>query len=279
MLQNDSHFLASAVILDATNLSKQPLKHFYDNFSIYRKKYFYFYFNSKNIFIFIAKKVDYNYIVIEGCIGAGKTCFTKRFAEDFNAKIILEQFADNSFLPKFYEDPERYAFPLEMSFLTDRYGQLKNMLTQTDLFANFTVADYFIDKCAIFSQNNLKSDEYSLYLKIFEIISSFLPRPELIVYFYKEVDILLSNIKKRGRDYEQNISGEYLHNIQQGYLNYFKLLPEIPIIIVDTNHLDFVQSDEDYNYLVSLIQKSYNSGIHRITSDKLFLNSIYSLEK
>ncbi len=222
--------------------------------------------------------MDYNYIVIEGCIGAGKTCFTKRFAEDFNARMILEQFADNSFLPKFYEDPERYAFPLEMSFLTDRYSQLKNMLAQTDLFADFTIADYFIDKCAIFSQNNLKNDEYSLYLKIFEIISSFLRRPELIVYLYKDIELLLNNIKKRGREYEQNITGEYLHNIQQGYLNYFKHLPGIPILIVDTNHLDFVKSDDDYNYLISLIQHSYSPSIHRITSDKYFLNSVYSSE-
>lgn len=206
--------------------------------------------------------MNYNYLVIEGCIGAGKTCFSKRLAEDYNAKIIYEQFADNSFLPKFYEDPQRYAFPLEMSFLTDRYNQLKNKLTQTDLFSQYTIADYFIDKCLIFSKNNLNKDEYSLYLKIFDIINSFIPKPDLIVYLYKDVDLLLKNIKKRGRDYEQNIDYKYLDDIQKGYLDYFKLLSNIPIVIIDTNKLDFVSSEEDYQYLKTVINKKYENGIH-----------------
>jgi len=206
--------------------------------------------------------VNYNYLVIEGCIGAGKTCFSKRLAEDYNAKIIYEQFADNSFLPKFYEDPQRYAFPLEMSFLTDRYNQLKNKLTQTDLFSQYTIADYFIDKCLIFSKNNLNKDEYSLYLKIFDIINSFIPKPDLIVYLYKDVDLLLKNIKKRGRDYEQNIDYKYLDDIQKGYLDYFKLLSNIPIVIIDTNKLDFVSFEEDYQYLKTVINKKYENGIH-----------------
>ncbi|MDD2411868.1 MAG: deoxynucleoside kinase [Bacteroidales bacterium] len=206
--------------------------------------------------------MNYNYLVIEGCIGAGKTCFSKRLAEDYNAKIIYEQFADNSFLPKFYEDPQRYAFPLEMSFLTDRYNQLKNKLTQTDLFSQYTIADYFIDKCLIFSKNNLNKDEYSLYLKIFDIINSFIPKPDLIVYLYKDVDLLLKNIKKRGRDYEQNIDYKYLDDIQKGYLDYFKLLSNIPIVIIDTNKLDFVSFEEDYQYLKTVINKKYENGIH-----------------
>ena len=206
--------------------------------------------------------MNYNYLVIEGCIGAGKTCFSKRLADDYNAKIIYEQFADNSFLPKFYEDPQRYAFPLEMSFLTDRYNQLKNKLTQTDLFSQYTIADYFIDKCLIFSKNNLNKDEYSLYLKIFDIINSFIPKPDLIVYLYKDVDLLLKNIKKRGRDYEQNIDYKYLDDIQKGYLDYFKLLSNIPIVIIDTNKLDFVSFEEDYQYLKTVINKKYENGIH-----------------
>ncbi|MDD2346568.1 MAG: deoxynucleoside kinase [Bacteroidales bacterium] len=206
--------------------------------------------------------MNYNYLVIEGCIGAGKTCFSKRLADDYNARIIYEQFADNSFLPKFYEDPQRYAFPLEMSFLTDRYNQLKNKLTQTDLFSQYTVADYFIDKCVIFSKNNLNTDEYSLYLKIFDIINSFIPKPDLIVYLYKDVDLLLKNIKKRGRDFEQNIDYKYLDDIQKGYLDYFKLLSNTPIVIIDTNQLDFVNSEEDYQYLKNIINQKYENGIH-----------------
>lgn len=212
--------------------------------------------------------MNYNYLVIEGCIGAGKTCFSKRLADDYNAKLILEQFADNSFLPKFYEDPQRYAFPLEMSFLTDRYNQLKNSLTQTDLFSQHIIADYFIDKCAIFSKNNLNKDEYSLYLKIFDIINSFIRKPDLIVYLYKDVDLLLKNIKKRGRDYEQNIDFEYLDNIQKGYLDYFKLLSNIPIVIIDTNELDFISSENDYQYLQTIINKEYENGIHYLAESK-----------
>ncbi len=215
--------------------------------------------------------MNYNYLVIEGCIGAGKTCFSKRLATDYAAKLILEQFADNSFLPKFYEDPQRYAFPLEMSFLTDRYNQLKNTLTQTDLFTQYTIADYFIDKCAIFSKNNLNKDEYSLYLKLFDIINSFIPQPDLIVYLYKDVELLLKNIKKRGREYEQNIEFEYLDNIQKGYLDYFKLLSSIPILVIDTNNLDFVASDHDYLYIKNIINKEYEPGIHFIAeSDNPF---------
>lgn len=215
--------------------------------------------------------MNYNYLVIEGCIGAGKTCFSKRLADDYNAKIIYEQFADNSFLPKFYEDPQRYAFPLEMSFLTDRYNQLKNKLTQTDLFSQYTIADYFIDKCVIFSKNNLNKDEYSLYLKIFDIINSFIPKPDLIVYLYKDVDLLLKNIKKRGRDYEQNIDYKYLDDIQKGYLDYFKLLSNTPIVIIDTNQLDFVNSEEDYQYLKNAINQKYENGIHYLAESNHLL--------
>lgn len=209
-----------------------------------------------------------NYLVIEGCIGAGKTCLTKKLAEEYHTKLILEQFADNSFLPKFYEDPQRYAFPLEMSFLTDRYSQLKNTLTQTDLFSQHTVADYFIDKCLIFSKNNLNSDEYSLYVKLFNIINSFIPQPEMIVYLYKDVNLLLKNIKKRGREYEQNIQFEYLDNIQKAYLEYFKILTNIPILIVDTNNVDFVESEKDYQYVKNIIGRQYDNGIHYITDNE-----------
>nr|MBC8147774.1 deoxynucleoside kinase [Bacteroidota bacterium] len=147
--------------------------------------------------------MKYNYIAIEGNIGAGKTSLSTRIAEQFNAKLILENFEDNSFLPKFYKEPDKYAFPLEMSFLAERYQQLKDRLTDQDLFKSFTISDYFINKSLIFSRKTLQKDEYLLYSKLFEIIISSLPQPDLLVYLYLDIDKLKSNIIKRGRLYEQ----------------------------------------------------------------------------
>ncbi|MBP5711084.1 MAG: deoxynucleoside kinase [Bacteroidales bacterium] len=209
--------------------------------------------------------IPYNYAVIEGCIGAGKTTLSTKIAEDLNTNLILERFADNSFLPKFYEDPEHYAFPLEMSFLSDRYQQLKNF--QRDVFkSSLIIADYFINKCIIFSKNNLKGDEYSLYLKIANLIFDALPKPDLMIYLYNSIERLQQNISVRGRDYERNISPEYLSNIQEGYMNYLNHYnPEIPILIVDAHNLDFVKNPNDYEKLKSLLYNTYPKGINRIT--------------
>ena len=205
-----------------------------------------------------------NYIVIEGCIGAGKTSLAEMFAQDFNAELVLERFADNTFLPKFYKDPEHYAFPLEMTFLTERYQQLKTLLTKRDLFTDLVIADYFIDKCVIFSKNNLQSDEYNLFKKVYEIISTYLPKPDLLIYLYNTSDNLLKNIAKRGRPYEQDITADYLESIQENYLNYLKNRTQIPILIVESNKLDFVNNPEDYQKLKDLVSKSYPVGITRI---------------
>ena len=208
--------------------------------------------------------MNYNYIVIEGCIGAGKTSLAEMFAQDFNAELVLERFADNTFLPKFYKDPEHYAFPLEMTFLTERYQQLKTLLTKRDLFTDLVIADYFIDKCVIFSKNNLQSDEYNLFTKVYEIISTYLPKPDLLIYLYNTSDNLLKNIAKRGRPYEQEITAEYLESIQENYLNYLKNRTQIPILIVESNKLDFVNNVEDYQKLKDLVSKTYPIGITRI---------------
>ena len=208
--------------------------------------------------------MNYNYIAIEGCIGAGKTSLAERLAADFNAELILERFADNPFLAKFYKEPEHYAFPLEMTFLTDRYQQLKNLLSQRDLFTDLVVADYFIDKCAIFSKNNLQQDEYNLFLKVYEIISEFLPKPDILVYLYNSSENLLKNIAKRGRVYEQEIQPEYLESIQENYLTFFKQRAQFPILIVESNALDFVHQQEDYEKIKALLQKKYEIGVHRI---------------
>lgn len=208
--------------------------------------------------------MNYNYIVIEGCIGAGKTTLSEMLAKDFNAELVLEQFADNNFLPKFYKDPEHYAFPLEMTFLTERYQQLKSLLTKRDLFTDLVVADYFIDKCVIFSKNNLQPDEYNLFTKVYEIISTYLPKPDLLVYLYNTPENLLKNIAKRGRPYEQEITSAYLESIQENYLTYLKQRTQIPILIVESNHLDFVNNPSDYQKMKEIVSKSYPLGISRI---------------
>ncbi|MBQ0117959.1 MAG: 2-amino-4-hydroxy-6-hydroxymethyldihydropteridine diphosphokinase [Flavobacterium sp.] len=193
-----------------------------------------------------------NYISIEGNIGAGKTTLSTRISEDFNAKLVLERFADNSFLPKFYKDPVRFAFPLEVSFLTDRYKQLTDDLSQFDLFKDFVVADYHIFKSLIFAKVTLGEDEYRLYKTMFDIIYKEMPKPDLYIYLYQNSDRLLSNIKKRGRDYEQDIQREYLEKINQGYLEYIKNQTDINMIIIDVSELDFVENQEDY---VSILKK------------------------
>lgn len=208
--------------------------------------------------------MDYNFIAIEGNIGAGKTTLAVRLAGQFDARLILERFEENSFLPKFYEDPRQYAFPLEMSFLADRYQQLKEQLPGRDLFQNFTVSDYFIDKSLIFSMNNLAADELALYKRLFGIISSFLPRPDLIVYLYHSTPQLLENIKKRGRWYEAKIKAEYLDNIQANYFSHFRALKSSRILIIDLAGTDFVANEQEYAALVDLIMKDYPPGIQRI---------------
>jgi deoxyadenosine/deoxycytidine kinase len=209
--------------------------------------------------------LNYNYIVIEGCIGAGKTTLAEKFSKDLNAELILERFADNSFLPKFYKDPLHYAFPLEMAFLTERYQQLKTLLSKRDIFTDLVIADYFIDKCIIFSIHNLQSDEYNLYTKVYDIISTYLPKPDLIIYLYNNESKLLQNIAKRGREYEKDIAPDYLTNIQDGYMNYFKHYEKVPIVIVEAHNLDFVKNIEDYEQLKQLLYQTYPPGITRIT--------------
>jgi deoxyadenosine/deoxycytidine kinase len=207
----------------------------------------------------------YQYIVIEGCIGAGKTTLSEMLAEDLNAELVLERFADNSFLPKFYKDPLHYAFPVEMTFLTDRYQQLKQLLSQRDMFKDLVISDYFIDKCIIFSKNNLQPDEYSLYTKVYDIISTYLPKPDLLIYLYNNTDRLLRNIAKRGRSYEQEITADYLNNIQDSYMTYLKQHPNLPILIVEARDLDFVQNPADYQKIKDLLNQQYPVGITRVT--------------
>ena len=198
---------------------------------------------------------QFNYIAFEGNIGAGKTTLTTRIAEDFNAKTVLERFADNPFLPKFYEDQKRYAFPLEMSFLADRYKQLSDDLAQFDLFKEFIVADYHIFKSLIFAKITLTEDEYRLYRTLFDIINREMPKPDLYIYLYQNSERLLHNIKKRGRSYEQKIPVDYLDKINSGYLDYIESQTELNVLIIDVSNRDFVKNQEDYVFVLEEIQR------------------------
>lgn len=209
--------------------------------------------------------IPYNYIAIEGNIGAGKTTLATRMSQQFNSRLILEQFEDNSFLPKFYEDPSRYAFPLELSFLADRFQQLKNQLAVQDMFHPVTIADYFILKSLIFAKKTLNSEEFTLYSRLFSIIENVLPKPDLLVYLYLDISRLQTNIRTRGRVYEQKIEDDYLQKIQEGYLDYIKQQQGLRVLLIDTNKLDFVAHQEDYDQLVAIIMQDYPVGIHRIT--------------
>lgn len=196
---------------------------------------------------------NYNYIAIEGNIGAGKTTLATMISEDFNAKLILERFKDNPFLPKFYEDQLRYAFPLEMSFLADRYQQLLDDIGQYDLFKDFMIADYDSQKSLIFAKVTLSEDEYSLYKKLHSIMYREIAKPDLYIYLYQNTKRLLENIKKRGRAYEQDISESYLIDINQGYLNMIKNRKQENIKILDISEMDFVDNRTDYLKLLKQI--------------------------
>jgi deoxyguanosine kinase len=205
------------------------------------------------------------FLVIEGNIGSGKTSLAKRLATDMNAKLILEQFADNPFLPKFYKDQERYSFPLELSFLADRYNQIKKEVLNRDLFHPLILADYYFSKTAIFAGNTLKPDEYHLFRQIFNIVSENIPHPDLYVYLHADTNNLLQNIKKRGRDYEQDISAGYLEKISDGYFSYFRQITSFPVLIIDVNQIDFVGNNQHYLLVKEAVfDRKYKLGRNRL---------------
>lgn len=210
------------------------------------------------------ERLKYDYIVIEGNIGTGKTSLATKIAGQFNTRLILERFADNPFLPLFYENSQRYAFPLELSFLADRYQQLNDELAPQELFRQQTISDYILSKSLIFANITLKDDEYQLYQRLFHIINPHLPKPDLLVYLHKDVSNLKANIRKRGRDYEQNIGDDYLFSLEKGYWEFFKQQTGIRILVLDTNEVDFVGNPIDYQEILNLINADYSPGIHRV---------------
>lgn len=209
----------------------------------------------------------YPFIAIEGNIGAGKTSLTKLLAQEIPSKLILEQFEDNSFLPKFYKDPEKYSFPLELSFLAERFQQLKSETTQNKLFEQQLFSDYFIYKCLIFAQENLPKEEFKLYQQFFNIVISNIRIPDLLVFLYVDIEALMENIKKRGRDYEKDIKPDYLSNIQKGYISFleqFSKIEKTRILLLDVTNMDFVANKSHFQKVKDSIFQPYPYGIHRL---------------
>jgi deoxyadenosine/deoxycytidine kinase len=210
-------------------------------------------------------KIKYNYVVIEGNIGAGKTTLAARIADQFNAHLVLEHFADNPFLPKFYSDPEKYSFPLELSFLASRYKQLKEELVPQDLFKSFSIADYYFMKSLVFASSTLTGDEYNLYRQIFYIIYGYLPKPDIYVYLHLNTERLLENIERRGREYEKSITREYLRKIENSYFSFFKQNPENKYLVLDVNNLDFVSNESHYSKVIDAIFfDDYPVGLNKV---------------
>lgn len=197
--------------------------------------------------------MQYNFIAIEGNIGSGKTSLSEMLSEEFGAKLILEQFADNPFLPKFYKDQKKYAFPLEMSFLAERYQQLSDETIQPELFSPFIVSDYYVFKSLIFAEITLEEEEFKLYKRLFTMMYSNLVKPDLFVYLYQNTDRLLENIRKRGRSYEKDISSNYLEMIHKGYIDFVKKQNELKVLVIDVSKIDFVNNKNDYLKLKKII--------------------------
>jgi deoxyguanosine kinase len=207
----------------------------------------------------------YNFIAIEGNIGAGKTTFCEMLAQEFDCRLILEQFTDNPFLPFFYENPERYAFPVELFFMTERHKQLQEALATVDMFTPLSVSDYFFIKTSLFAKNNLKDEEFRLFYRLFEVLNSTFPKPEILIYLHRSVDNLLTNIQKRGRSYESDITAEYLLEIQNVYFEFFRTEKNIPIVVVDMGDVNFMDDKKAYNQLVDILKNKYPKGLTRVS--------------
>lgn len=208
--------------------------------------------------------MQYHFITIEGNIGAGKTTLAHLLSKHFNARLILEEFADNPFLPKFYENPDQYAFPLELFFMAERYKQLKDMIHTKDLFQSITISDYLFTKCLLFAKVTLPDEEFRLYQKLFDIIHQQLVFPDILIYLHAPVQKLQSNIKKRNREYEQKIPDEYLFKVQETYTSYIKQ-HNIKTIFVDASNADFLGNEKHLKVILDALDKDYEGGQQYVT--------------
>jgi deoxyadenosine/deoxycytidine kinase len=208
--------------------------------------------------------MKYNFVTIEGNIGAGKTTLANILSQHFNSRLVLEEFADNPFLPKFYEKPEQYAFPLELFFMAERYKQLKDLLHINDLFQETTISDYLFTKCLLFAKINLPDEEFKLYQKLFEIINPQIIQPDILIYLHSPVSKLQENIKKRNRAYEQSIPDDYLLTLQKTYTQYIKQ-HNIKTLFVDASNADFIGNKKHLDIILDALDKDYEQGQHYIT--------------
>jgi deoxyadenosine/deoxycytidine kinase len=208
--------------------------------------------------------MKHKYIAIEGNIGAGKTTLCNMLAKEWNCSKILEQFTDNPFLPHFYSQPERYGFPVELFFMTERHKQLQEFFAKPNLFKTCTVADYFFVKTLLFAQHTLQDEEYRLFQRLYNILTASFPQPDLIVYLHRSVPDLQRNIRHRGRDYEQNIADEYLHTVQTSYLNYLKALTDVPVLLLYVDGVRFWEDETAYQKIVDCISESYSPRVYHL---------------
>lgn len=208
--------------------------------------------------------MKYHFITVEGNIGAGKTTLAHLLSKHYNARLVLEEFADNPFLPKFYENPQQYAFPVELFFMAERYKQQKELIQQKDLFQNLTISDYLFTKCLLFAKVTLPEDEFRLYQRLFEIIHQQLVQPDILIYLHAPVSKLQLNIKKRNRSYEQNIPDDYLFNIQETYTHYIKQ-HNIKTLFVDASNADFLHNDAHLQVIFDALEKDYENGQHYVS--------------
>ncbi|TSA58610.1 MAG: deoxynucleoside kinase [Sediminibacterium sp.] len=205
--------------------------------------------------------MKHQFITVEGNIGAGKTTLTNLLAKHYNARIILEEFAENPFLSKFYENPAQYAFPVELFFMAERYKQLKDTLHTNDLFQSITISDYLFTKCLLFAKVNLPEEEFHLYQKLFDIIHQQISFPDILIYLHAPVNKLQANIKKRNRSYEQAIPDAYLFNLQETYTNYIKQ-HNIKTIFIDASNADFIGNEKHLQVVIDALEKDFETGQH-----------------
>lgn len=211
-----------------------------------------------------SESLAYPYIVIEGNIGVGKTTFCRKLQEKYDARLILEQFSENPFLPFFYENPERHAFSVELFFMTERHRQLQEELIQGDLFNQQIISDYIFIKTLLFAKNNLNEEEYRLFNRLFHVLNAHFKKPDLVVYLHRPVQNLLHQIKKRGRSFEMEINATYLENIQKAYFDFFKMDPEYPILVVGIDDIDFEKDNHAFELLNNLLLQNYEPKVHYI---------------
>jgi deoxyguanosine kinase len=211
------------------------------------------------------KDLPYEFVCIEGNIGSGKTSLVERMSRDYNGRMLLEQFEDNPFLPLFYNDPERYAFTVELFFMTERYKQLQNHISNQDLFSSKIFSDFSFIKTLLFARKNLQDEEYKLFQMLFSVLNKSFPKPDLLVYLHRDVKHLLKNIRERNRSFENNIGDEYLLTIQDSYFEYLRNITSFPVLILDLQDMDFVSNEQHYETVRFLISKQYRPGVHRIS--------------